>query len=1598
MSLKTLSLGGVEFIETPDTAQYVTVRTGPGENDWANVLLGDFRSYMTADVNTRLDALTAEVEGNVGPSIWPAARTLTLTGVMGGAVSFDGSADFSLDTTIADGALTISKVADLSNQLAAKLDATANAVSAGKLSPGRTIAIAGIVSGNEFFDGTANITITTVMADGTLSIAKTSGLQAALDGKANLSSADFTGIVTVRSGRLEVWAPDNNTNPIVGLRRSGQLHGALLWDGLNNAVALRRIADDGFNTQGELLLYGDEARFNNNMLYHTGNLNPSILGYLAIQADQYNANANLNVDTLGAGSKVMVNSTGNPNVPSTSSTFWYIETLQTGNVSSTLLQRAYGTSNDEVYIRRGSAGAWSSWRRQWNAANFDPTSKLDSNAVAASAAKLQTARRIYLQGLVSGFADFDGTADINITTAIADNTLTIAQTSGLQSALDSKAAKNSPTLTGTVTLAGDMVPDADNIRSLGTPSLMWKDVYIGPGSLYINGQKVLQETAGTIQMTADPGQNISVQTTGTGDIELAPQGTGVIQLKGPISFLGGSKIRSSNGTALLFDDDLQFSAGVGFVGPVTINGYTVWNANNQFALGATQADARTALGLSPLAYLAASDDTQLLRGDGVFANSLNGDFALTAATGPRSMNIGSGRTGDGDAFIDLVGDTTYPDYGLRMQRGGGSTAPSFLTHRGPGPFYLDSQDNGPMHFRIGGVTRLGVLGNGNLLGALQRDVLPNTGASPAWVKIGTQTWSSVSARVLQFELANGDSTQTRLGRDYVTVSCRGIANTTTVLTQALVDQMVDHVRMSLEDTFSGGAQVGLVLVPDGAGGFTGIDIYVKLGSNNVGMPFYLRCDVSSGFSRDFNALTSEPAGIVYATIRKVVTDDGAGTITASHFAGNADTASKLQSSQTVKLAGIVSSDTVDFDGSGGIVLTTAVADNALTIAKTSGLQAALDGKAPLVHTHAIADVTGLQSALDGKLGATATATAATKLATPRTIGLSGVSSTPQSFDGTGNVTIEVIAVPTSLLSGRLSPTQLPALLGDVTSSAGSATTTIANGAVTFAKMAVLPAGRLIGRSTAGTGAPEAISIGSGLTLASGVLDAVTYGTSNPAYYNGTSGLDCNTLAIGSTALVSGANVNAPSGAGNSFWYIETLNSYTGAQKIQRAFGYSTGEMMTRAIDAGGVWSAWTAAGSGGGGSVDGLDIAPNSITVPNGQGMTSVAGAAILTGAGGGTWSVQRAASNNAYFALADELGNNQWTWDASGSLTTANSISMTNGSISFGSSIRQMINLYGSSYAIGIQNNTLYHRTGNGVRWYTGGAHATNEGDPGTGGVEMMSLNGGANAMLTVGGVATIYKSASGEAHFGSTFDQWYLFFNGANMGFYSTDGTGYALQIAKATQAVTAYGPLSSNTRIFTGYDSGVAGSVSCSQWFRSNGATGWYNSTYGGGWFMQDTTYVRSYQNKAVVASDFVISSDETLKAGIRPFEWRGRLEPINYTLRDSGEESFGFSAQKVKELYPEAVPTPGFDGTLKLSYHKLTAVLAYQANRTEDRVEVLDGQMATLEQNVADLKSETQALHQELKNLTEQYATQTQDVTDLRNELAQLKEMVLAITGA
>jgi len=89
--------------------------------------------------------------------------------------------------------IQISDVVNLTDALAGKLSTLGNAASASKLNVARAISLSGIISGTTNFDGSAGANIITTIADAALTIAKTSGLQSALDAKASLASPPFSG-------------------------------------------------------------------------------------------------------------------------------------------------------------------------------------------------------------------------------------------------------------------------------------------------------------------------------------------------------------------------------------------------------------------------------------------------------------------------------------------------------------------------------------------------------------------------------------------------------------------------------------------------------------------------------------------------------------------------------------------------------------------------------------------------------------------------------------------------------------------------------------------------------------------------------------------------------------------------------------------------------------------------------------------------------------------------------------------------------------------------------------------------------------------------------------------------------------------------------------------------------------------------------------------------------------------------------------------------------------------------------------------------------------------------------------------------------------
>jgi len=71
-------------------------------------------------------------------------------------------------------------------------------------------------------------------------------------------------------------------------------------------------------------------------------------------------------------------------------------------------------------------------------------------------------------------------------------------------------------MTSLATVSGDIIPDGHKTRDMGSTTNAWKSVYVGDGSLYIDGTKVLgSDATGQIDFTTDSGQNLNFQAGGT---------------------------------------------------------------------------------------------------------------------------------------------------------------------------------------------------------------------------------------------------------------------------------------------------------------------------------------------------------------------------------------------------------------------------------------------------------------------------------------------------------------------------------------------------------------------------------------------------------------------------------------------------------------------------------------------------------------------------------------------------------------------------------------------------------------------------------------------------------------------------------------------------------------------------------------------------------------------------------------------------------------------------------------------------------------------------------------------------------------------------
>jgi hypothetical protein len=110
------------------------------------------------------------------------------------------------------------------------------------------------------------------------------------------------------------------------------------------------------------------------------------------------------------------------------------------------------------------------------------------------------------------------------------------------------------TLTGNAT-ARDIIPAADVTYALGSVTRQWKDLYVGPGTIYVNGSPVLSTSNGAVQLGGSSNQDVNLAATGTGTLTV-----GAATVTGDITLTSGKQIKDSANSKVLFANAIDMQS------------------------------------------------------------------------------------------------------------------------------------------------------------------------------------------------------------------------------------------------------------------------------------------------------------------------------------------------------------------------------------------------------------------------------------------------------------------------------------------------------------------------------------------------------------------------------------------------------------------------------------------------------------------------------------------------------------------------------------------------------------------------------------------------------------------------------------------------------------------------------------------------------------------------------------------------------------------------------------------------------------------------------------------------------------------------------
>lgn len=210
----------------------------------------------------------------------------------------------------------------------------------------------------------------------------------------------------------------------------------------------------------------------------------------------------------------------------------------------------------------------------------------------------------------------------------------------------------------------------------------------------------------------------------------------------------------------------------------------------------------------------------------------------------------------------------------------------------------------------------------------------------------------------------------------------------------------------------------------------------------------------------------------------------------------------------------------------------------------------------------------------------------------------------------------------------------------------------------------------------------------------------------------------------------------------------------------------------------------------------------------------------------------------------------------------------------------------------------------------------------------------------------------------------------------------------------------------------------------WIETSGAAGWRNTTYGnGGWYMSDTTWIRSNGGKSVYHDVGIMRTDGTLQVGnagatldainggnvtltrtagnvaignitpnqklhvvgnVRavgylygsdrrwkkdiktienPLEKISQFRGVNFTWKETGEKDMGFIAQEVEKVAPELV-SDDTEGMKAVKYGNIISIVVEALKELKLKVENLLGLQNEMKTELQRVKAENDELKRRL----------------------------------